>query len=224
MESSQSPCVLTDSPNKKKSETTPKKFINTLKKNNIRIFAYRDKYVLVNSHDFVFLMFEKIPKELLDGQNKDSLTIKLVDFTVICKLSSLPVAYKIPFSKISMANLKYMCEIYSDTNFLNRNFKTLKERVHHIMTRYNISAKFAKYISKFRDPVSLEVLCNDMREAKFYLEHKPEWSYILQEGYEHQKVEILKKLLPLETFKIFELDSGNEWVTATIINEIFSIK
>ena len=197
---------------------------NILKKNNIRVFTYRNKYVLVNSLDYVFLMFEKIPKEELKTQNEDSLTIKIVDFTVICKLSSLPIAFKIPFSKISMANLKYMCETYSDTNLLNRNFKSLKERIRHIMIRYNISAKFAKYISKFRDPVSLDAICNDIREAKYYLERKPDWFSILQEGYESQKVEILKKLLPPETFEIFELDSGNDWVTATIIDEIFSIK
>lgn len=224
MESSHIPCILTDSLSEEKNGATPKKFINTLKKNNIRIFAYRDKYVLVNALNYVFLMFEKLPSELLDNQNKNSLSIRLVDLTVICKLSSLPIAYKIPYSKISMANLKYMCEAYSDTSFLKRNFKTLKERVRHIMIRYNVSAKFAKYISKFREPVSLDTLCNDIREARFYLDHKPEWVYLLQEGYEHQKIEILKKLLPPETVEIFELDSGNECVTATIIDEIFSIK
>ena len=224
MESAHTPYDLADSLSEEKNDTTPRKFVNSLKKNNIRIFAYRDKYVLVNSLNQVFLMFEKIPLELLDNQDKDSLTIKLVDFTVICKLSSLPIAYKVPYSKISTTNLKYMCETYSDTSFLKRNFKTLKERVKHIMIRYNVSAKFAKYISKFREPVSLDTLCNDIREARFYLEHKHEWMYLLQEGYEHQKIEILRKLLPTETFEIFELDSGNEWITATIINEIFSIK
>ncbi len=197
-------------------------FDNILKRANIKIYAYRDKFVLVNSGKFAFLMFEKLPENHQHHNSSIHPTVRLVDIAINCKLSALPVAQYIPFSQLSNANLRYMCESYSRSKFAKYPYRSKNERIDRFILKYKVSPRFAKLLAKLDEAADFKAICRDIREANTFLEFHPNLLTTLKDGADNEKVEILKKLLPEETFKILGLNLENHWIMNTVVNEIIT--
>lgn len=197
-------------------------FDNILKKANVKIYAYRDKYVLVNSGNFAFLMFEKLTENHPYHDSTIFPTIQLVDISINCKLSSLPVAQYIPFSQLSNSNLRYMCEIYSKSKFARYPYRSKTERINRFVLRFKVSPRFAKLLSSFNEATDFKAICKDIKEANIFLGYHPNLIPILEEGTDSEKIEVLSKLLPDETFKTLGLNIEKHWVINTVVNEILA--
>lgn len=195
---------------------------NILRKDNIRVFGYRDKYVLVDSDEVVFIMFEKIPEN--QYLNNSSPSIRMVNFPVSCRLSSLPIAEKVPFSSLSSVDLKYMCDTYAASPIGYYNSRNFKERVHRISTKYKVSTKFARVLALLPKETNLSEICHDIREANYYIKNKPDWTMILREGSLDRQKAILHKLLTPETCKVLQINKITYPTISTIGHEIINIK
>jgi ATP-binding cassette subfamily F protein 3 len=58
--------------------------------------------------------------------------------------------------------------------------------------------------------------------ANTFLGYHTNLLYVLKDGNDNEKIEVLKKLLPDETFIILGLTVDNHWVLNTVISEILS--
>ena len=195
---------------------------NILRRNNIRVFGYRDKYILVDSNEVVFIMFEKIPEN--QYLNNSSPSIRMVNFPVSCRLSSLPIAEKVPFSMLSSADLKYMCDTYESSPIGYLNSKNFRERVNRLESKHKVSRKFAKILAALPKETNLSEVCYDIREASFYLKNKPDWKTILKDGTVDQQKRILHKLLTTETYEILQINKMAFSSISIVVHEIINIK
>lgn len=197
-------------------------FENILQKANIFVYTYRDKFVLVNSGNIAFLMFETLPETHPNHKSLMYPSIRLVDVSISCKLSALPIAQYIPFSRLSNANLRYMCEIYSKSKFAKYPYRSKNERIDRFILKFKVSPRFAKLLAKLDESADFKAICRDIREANTFLGYHANLLYVLKNGNDNEKIEVLKKLLPDETFIILGLTVDNHWVLNTVISEILS--
>lgn len=199
-------------------ETRTNPNVNIFKHENIRIFGYRDKYILVDSGDFVFMMFELHSPHT---NNPLEPTVHAVDCTINCKLSALPMAKKMAFSEIDRNNLVYMCQYYLQSIFKKQQSIPFMVRAIEAKKKYGTSLDFAKLMAKTPSSTDFDKICEDMKDAHFYLQNKREWWNPLHTASKRVKKSILRKLLPLDTYDILNVDGlGNEYLQI-LINEIF---
>ena len=206
-----------------KSQCNNSCFKNVLKQDNIRVFILRNKYFLVDSGDFAFMMFEFIPKEQQVDISANLPTIKLVDFIFRHNIADFTGIKRLYFNEISRINIQYMCNAYLDSKMGEANSKSFNERIGKIKERHNVSLKFARLLAKLPQNISIFDVCKDVREANFYLLHMDNWKALLKDGTLEEKKAILQKLLPQKTYDAFQLNYITPSNFKILINEIFNI-
>lgn len=191
--------------------------LDILKYKHIRVFCYDDKYVLVNSEDNAFMIFQ-----IINNTESDTLipTICHIQYTFSMHVSKLPNAKLVQFSDISIPNLKYMTQVYLRHYALSVQARALEDR-------YNLSIKFAQYVidvAKYRVEM-IDLVCTDIVEARYYLNNnksKTDWRNSLSEGSNSEKLEILHELLSEEAFLALKIHKIGKKILTMIINEILN--
>lgn len=169
--------------------------INIFKQNNVRIFGYNDKYVLVNSGDMAFMIFQRFDNVVTDSLLPSIVHIKC---SVFVSIDKLPNAKQVPISSISTANMQIMIQCYMQEYPHKDKAKVLKKK-------YHISSEFAQYVVKVSkgSEERIAIICTDIVEARYYLKNnaiKADMRSGLQEGSISEKLDILSQLLSKETF------------------------
>lgn len=206
-----------------KSQCNNSCFKNVLKQDNIRVFILRNKYFLVDSGDFAFMMFEFIPKEQQADISANLPTIELVDFIFRHNIADFIDIKRVYFNEISRINIQYMCNAYLESKTGESRSNSLNERIEKIKERHHVSLKFARLLARLPKNVSIFEVCTDIREANFYLLHMDNWKFLLKNGTLEEKKAILQKLLPPKTYDAFQLNYISPSDFKILINEIFNI-
>lgn len=206
-----------------KSQCNNSCFKNVLKQDNIRVFILRNKYFLVDSGDFAFMMFEFIPKEQQADISANLPTIKLVDFIFRHNIADFLDIKRVYFNEISRINIQYMCNAYLESKMGESRSNSFNERIEKIKERHHVSLKFARLLARLPKNVSIFEVCTDIREANFYLLHMDNWKFLLKNGTSEEKKAILQKLLPKKTYDAFQLNYISPSDFKILINEIFNI-
>lgn len=206
-----------------KSQCNNSYFKNVLKQDNIRVFILRNKYFLVDSGDFAFMMFEFIPKEQQADISANLPTIKLVDFIFRHNIADFLDIKRVYFNEISRINIQYMCNAYLESKTGESRSNSFNERIEKIKERHHVSLKFARLLARLPKNVSIFEVCRDIREANFYLLHMDNWKFLLKNGTSEEKKAILQKLLPPKTYDAFQLNYISPSDFKILINEIFNI-
>lgn len=187
-----------------------------LKHDEIRIFNYRDKYILVGPDDTVFMMFEKCEKDYVHVFHP---TIKIVDFPIKADIAKFPMATKVPYGGLSASNLAFICQAYTALNYKANPFW---KRVNEIKKKYKISCRLSKVFAKAPAYANLNFIHHDFNEARFYLAHNPKCSNALQSGTKMEKKVILYKILSDVTYDNLSVDTMEKESLQDFIDELLS--
>lgn len=176
---------------------------NILVDEHIRIFGFRNRYVLADSSDTVFMMFEK-EQTVTDKSMTSSLTLLQKSFKF--PLSSYSFAKKVAFPNIPMQDFEFICKCYTENVVEPRNAVPYMRKVEEIMFSYKISMDLAKYFTKLPEYANLDKVYADIQKAHVRLASNKELCYPLLHGSKEQRKSILKSLLPKGAYRVLDVD------------------
>ena len=190
---------------------------NILKDEQIRIFGFRNRYVLVDSGNTVFMMFEKTQPDTTSTK-VSSLVLLQKDFKF--SLSSYTFAKKVAFPNIPMQDFEFICKSYIENVVEPRSTIPPIRKIEEIMFSYKISMDLAKYFSKLPDYTNLDKLYEDVQKAHEKLGNHKEFCYDLLHGSKEERKNVLKRLLPKGAYRTLELDTKGWRYLAALCEEI----
>lgn len=207
-------------------------FKNLLRKNNIRIFTFGNKIILVDHYDIAFMLFEPINSDtginmseiLLDALNENEPTIKLIDYFFRTSITAFPKAKRVFFTAISEANLKYISDTYRNSAHGEITAGNSKKRSLAIMYRHNINRDFSVILASLPRKYNLYTICQEIRDAHFYVANNPRLFEILETGYQFEKKMLLMKILPPRTYKAMRFDDPRFCNLDTVVKQILTIR
>jgi len=172
---------------------------NILKKEEIRIFGFRNRYVLVDPKDSVFMMFEK-PETSSDS----SLVLLQKDFKF--PLTAYSFAKKIAFLNIPMKDFKFICNCYEEHIVMPRNSIPYDRKVEELAFTYKISLNLAKFFLLLPEYTNYDALYAEIQKAHTKLGSDAKLSYTLLHGSKSERIKMLKHLLPKKTCRILNVE------------------
>ena len=172
---------------------------NILKYEEIRIFGFRNRYILVDSKDSVFMMFEKP-----ETSNNSSLVLLQKDFKF--PLTAYSFAKKIAFPNIPMKDFKFICDCYEEHIVVPRNSIPYARKVEELTFTYKISMNLAKFFLLLPEYTNYDVLYAEIQRAHTKLGSNEELAYSLMHGSKSERLKVLKLLLPKKTCRILNIE------------------
>ena len=172
---------------------------NILKYEEIRIFGFRNKYVLVDSKDWVFMMFEKP-----EAPSDSSLVLLQKDFKF--PLTAYSFAKKIAFPNIPMKDFKFICDSYEKHIVIPRNVIPYAKKVETLTFTYKISTNLAKFFLLLPEYTNYDALYDEIQKAHTKLGSNEQLAYTLMHGSRNERIKALKLLLPKKTCRILNVE------------------
>ncbi|MBO5141567.1 MAG: hypothetical protein J6C46_00975 [Clostridia bacterium] len=180
---------------------------NRLKEDNIRVFGFRDKYLLVDQKGIAFMMFEKVPQDNSVSHTLHVPTIRKVEFELKNKLEKIfPMATQVQFKNISKTNLNYMCDQYLESIMFRSKSEEYAVRVNEIVLRYHVSIKVAKILAKTPEGTNYRTIIDEINEVRFFLQFNQKYRQPLIDGERKARIKILKSLFSEKTCKLINID------------------
>lgn len=167
-------------------------YLQILEANNLRIFSYSNKLIIVNSIDHAIMMFQ-----IRDGLSISSEeSVSYIDFELNTPIKLLPNPVLVNPKIISKSNIEYIVYKYlkrQNKIFSKSNIAYLKD----IAVRYNISIYFSKILtSVYKKDCDIGRVCNVLRDIAFYLKnHAPLYNTLCGSDFGEKK-KILYEYIP----------------------------